>query len=225
MNRITKSFTWAYVLVFLLTVKFVEARTYSTGGFVGYNDGPGFQIYGAISNLAQGFPLKIRFGLGHSTMDPGSPEDARQIFINDATNGTPEEKGWIWDLQLDFLYRVNWFSWQRTYILLGPREAYFTGNFKFVGGNEDFDVRSKQWGWGIGFEKYYKVSEKMDLVLTTGVDYFSKNILNGHDTSYSPNGEIVNGRNDYTFKDADKAINQPELVPKFMLGMTYHFTK
>jgi len=63
----------------------------------------------------------------------------------------------------------------------------------------------------------------MDLVLTTGVDYFSKNILNGHDTSYSPNGETVNGRNDYTFKEADKAINQPELVPKFMLGMTYHF--
>ena len=156
-------------------------------------------------------------------MDPGSPEDARRIFINDATNSTPEEKGRIWDLQLDFLYRINWFSWQRTYILLGPRLAHFTGNFKFVGGNEDFDVRSKQWGWGIGFEKYYGISDKMDLVFTTGVDYFSKSILNGHDTSYSPNGETVNGRNDYTFKDADKAINQPEFVPKFMLGMSYHF--
>jgi hypothetical protein len=31
-------------------------------------------------------------------------------------------------------------------LVFGPRYSTFNGNFKYVGGNEDFDIKSKQWG-------------------------------------------------------------------------------
>jgi hypothetical protein len=207
----------------LFISKTSHGQIFCAGVLGGTNGGPGFQIQGSVAELAQGFPFILKFAINYASLNPGYPAGARKIFINDATNGIPEKSGRTWDYRLDFLYKVDWFSWQRFYFYGGPRLTYFKGNFKYVGGNEDFDIKSQQWGLGVGLEKYYPMSAKIDLLLTGGLDYYKNNTLTGHDTSYSPNGEDVNGRKDYTFKDADKAINQPRFVPRLLIGVNYKF--
>jgi hypothetical protein len=210
-------------LLFLINTSF--AQKFSAGMLGGSNGGPGMQLQTNVEQLAKGFPFILRFGIAYTDKEPGNASAARKIFINNATNGIPEKKGRTIDARLDFMYNVNWFSWNRLYFVAGPRVTWFKGNFKYVGGNEDFDVKSKQWGLGVGLEKFYNMSPKIDLILCAGFDYYAKSTLQGHDTSYSPDGETVNGREDYQFEDADKAINQPYVVPRAMIGVNYRFGK
>lgn len=199
------------------------ATDFSIISLAGYNSGIGFSLSGKVSQFAEGFPLHVKLGLGYTLRNPGSPTQARKIFINDATNGTPEKKGSVWDLKLDLLLKVGLFSMKDAYIYGGIRYASFTGNFNFVGGNENFDVTSKQWGFGLGLESYFKMGSKVDLVISSGVEYYLRGTLTGHDTSYSPTGENVNPRRKYTYIDANTAINQPEWVFRVMTGINYRF--
>jgi len=86
-----------------------------------------------------------------------------------------------------------------------------------VGGNEDFDVTSKQFGFGGGFESHYNISDNLKLVTNAGLDYYLGAKLQGHDTAYNPDDDNVNPRNKqesdgkYSYSDADKAVNQPSL--------------
>jgi len=196
---------------------------FSAGLLMGYSSGFSVQGYALAANFAQGFPLRARLGLGYVATEPGDALAARRIFINDATNGVPEESGRTWELKLDLQYPVSLLSMERAFLYGGVRYARFTGNFKFVGGNEDFDVTSNNWGLGAGLESYFRVSPRFDMVLTAGLDYFFSSSLSGHDTSYSPEGEDRNTRNDYTYSDADAAIGQPKLDPVLMLGFAYNF--
>jgi len=196
---------------------------FSAGLLMGYSSGFSVQGYGLASNFAKGFPLRARLGLGYVATEPGDALAARRIFINDATNGIPEESGRTWEFKLDLQYPVSLFKMERAFLYGGVRYARFTGNFKFVGGNEDFDIRSNHWGLGAGLESYFMVSPRFDMVLTAGLDYFFSSSLSGHDTSYSPEGEDQNPRNDYTYSDADSAIGQPKLDPVLMLGFAYNF--
>lgn len=213
-------------LVVLLTapINNLFAAKYSAGFALGYNNGFGFQANGILSNIAQDFPLKMRLSIGYSiTSNPGSSPDARRIFINNATNGTPEKNGWFWDYKFDFMYRVNWLSMQRLYFFGGPRYESFTGNFKYIGGNEDFDVITSQWGVGTGLQSFFSISPTLDLTLSAGVDYFFSNMLKGHDTEYYPDNDNVNPREDYKYNDADDAINQPVFLLNLMIGVNYKF--
>jgi hypothetical protein len=195
-----------------------------TGGVqFGYNSGAGLAFSGMISEFARGFPLGAKLGLWYSSVEAGSAWDARQIFINNATNGSPEKKGQNWELKLDFLYPVKLLSALQTQMFGGGRHSSFTGNFKFVGGNEDFDVTSSQWGVGGGLESHFGMSRRVDLLLTAGVDYYFGGMLYGHDTAYNPNNENVNPREDFTYSDADAAIGRPTLKPLVMLGFGYRF--
>jgi hypothetical protein len=63
----------------------------------------------------------------------------------------------------------------------------------------------------------------LDLTLSAGVDYFFSSMLKGHDTEYYPDNENVNPREDYKYDDADKAINQPDLLLNMMIGINYKF--
>ena len=89
----------------------------------GYNGGFGGQLNFTMTSFQSGFPLSIRFGFGYTNVDPGRPADARKIFINDATNGTPEENGYIWDLRFDLMLPVN--VLYKSNIYLGPRYSMF----------------------------------------------------------------------------------------------------
>jgi hypothetical protein len=212
------------VLLFILLGN-LQAIGYEAGLEVGYKGGPGFQLNGLLSNFADELPVLIQGGIAYNRINPGNAADARRIFINNATNGDPQKSGRIWDFHLDFLYRVNWFSLSRAYVFAGTRYSMFKGNFKYIGGNEDFDITSDQWGFGTGLKTFFRMNRKMDFVLTGGLDYYLSNTLSGHDTSYSPDGEHVNAREDYGFNEADNAINQPKFQFRIMMGINYHFTK
>jgi hypothetical protein len=150
-------------------------------------------------------------------VEPGSAPDARKIFINDATNGTPKEAGSTWDLGVDGLYPMG----PRTSFFGGVRYTRFKANFKYVGGNEDFDVTSAHWGLAAGMEAEFPMGPRMSLLVSGGGEYFFSSRLSGHDTSYSPDGDNVNPRKDYTYNDADDAVDQPVLRPVALVGFTY----
>lgn len=208
------------ILIFLPNAYSAE---YYGGLTVGYSGGPSYQLHGKVGQFAQGFPLQVQIALAYTSLDPGKALAARRIFINDATNGDPEKSGRTWDFRLDILYKVTWFSLTETNLYFGPRYSMFKGNFLFIGGNEDFDITSDQWGWGLGLISYFPMSRQFELVLTTGADYYLSSELYGHDTTYSPDGEHVNARNDYDYGDADTAINQPKFKVRLMFGLNYHF--
>lgn len=191
-------------------------------GFVlGYNGGFGAQANITISNFKIRFPLSARIGIGYTTIDPGKPDAARKIFINNATNGTPEESGRIWDLRFDMLIPINLLS--NSLIYFGPRYSMFTGNFRYIGGNEDFDVTTNQFGLGGGIEFQLPVAANIAMILNGGIEYFFESTLKGHDTSYGPDGDVVNQREDYSYGDADDAINQPKILGRFMIGLNFSF--
>jgi len=218
----------ATMLLLLMTPVIADSAVsvkpvFSGGATLGYDSGFKMSAYGMVSNFAQGFPMNLRVSLGYAFVQPGNATDARHIFINNNTNGTPEDNGRILDFRMDLMYPIKVLSLKQAYIVGGPRYAKFKGNFKFIGGNEDFDVTSDQWGIGSGIESYFPMSERVNFVLSAGLDYFFESKLVGHDTSYSPDGETVNQREDYTYDDADNAIDQPKLELSFMLGFSYDF--
>lgn len=213
---------WGMLL--LLLAASLRAQEYTAGLLAGGTwQGPGMELQATAAEFAEGFPFILRFSAGYYTLDPGDPAAARKIFINDATNGTPEKNGHFVSMRLDFLYRVHWFGWQRLFLYGGPRRTFFTGNFAYIGGNEDFAVTSRSWGAGLGLEKWYAIRPDLDLLLSAGADYLVKSTLAGHDSEYAPNGETINGRNGYTYEEADQAIRQPALVPRLLIGAAYHF--
>lgn len=220
---------WFVVIFAFSTISF--SQTYQTnynvspkffGGLVfGYNGGFGGQLNFTMTSFQSGFPLSLRFGFGYTSVEPGKPADARKIFINDATNGTPEENGYMWDLRFDVMIPVN--ILYKSNIYLGPRYTMFTANFNFVDGNENFDVTSNQFGLGGGIETQFLLVPNLYLAVGGGADYFFQSSLKGHDTVYSPDGDDVNPRQDYTYDDADNAVNQPKILGRFMIGINYGF--
>ncbi|WP_405571227.1 hypothetical protein [Winogradskyella sp. Asnod2-B02-A] len=201
---------------------------FAVGFSTGLNRGLAFNVNFTALHPVETLPLHFRFGIGYTNLDPGNSADARRIFINNATNGVPEEKGKAFDYRLDFMWKTDLLNLEESYLVFGPRYSSFTANFNYIGGNEDFDVTSKQFGLGIGAEAQFKISEQFNLVAAVGLDYFFNNTLKGHDTSYSPDNDNVNPRNNnenndtqFTFSDANKAIKQPSLMPRVLLGVVY----
>lgn len=199
-------------------------KPFVTGGIsLGYTGGFGLQGNLMVSNFAQDFPLSVRIALGYASFDPGDAWAARKIFINNATTGVPQKNGTDWNVRLDFLYRVNFLSIRRFYIFAGPRYSTFSGEFDFIDGNEFFKIDCNQWGVGLGAESYFMMIPNLDLVLSTGVDYYMNSTIDGHDTAYNPDGTSVNGRNGYTYDNADQAINQPKIMLRILAGFNFHF--
>lgn len=211
-------------LAALLLLAAPAAATELHGGAqLGYSGAPGGLAYFQVSEFASEFPLAMRLGLEFLAREPGNAADARRIFINNATNGVPQESGRLWGYRLDFVYSLDRAPLPNLHLFGGPRFGRFTGNFKYVGGNEDFDVTSRQWGWGLGLEGRYAVGSRSNLVLSAGFDWYGEAELRGHDTLYAPDGETVNGRENYAWNDADEAINQPGFDPRFQVGFDLRF--
>lgn len=219
------------LIIFIISsVMFAQSQEYksyksthfSVGTQFGMNNGFGGNISFLTSNFAENFPFSLKINFGISSLDAGDALAARRIFINNNTNGIPEKSGKTMNFGLDFLYRYRVLNLNRNYFYAGPRYLMFTGNFNYIGGNEDFDVTSNQWGIGIGAENYFRIIPSIDLVINLGYDYFISETLQGHDTSYNPEDQNVNAREDYTFNDADNAINQPKHQIKAMIGFNYN---
>lgn len=201
---------------------------FAAGLITGYNRGFGMQTNITMKNLGTDFPFELRFGIGYTMLNPGNSADARRIFVNNATNGTPEKKGRSADFRIDFLVPKSIFGLDHSYIVFGPRFSTFKGDFKYVGGNEEFEVKSHQWGIGGGIENQYTVSQRLHLVMCIGLDFYFPSTLEGHDTAYSTDNDNVNAQNDnqnndvpFVYKDANKAIKQPAFMPRIMIGVNY----
>lgn len=192
----------------------------TTGVHAGYMNGPGMQVTETVSDVAQGFPLKLRLGLAYSRTEPGNAAEARQIFINDATDGTPRESGHTWDYRLDVVSPIHLGALPAASLLTGIRYSRFNGHFEYVGGNEEFDVTSNSFGLGTGLQSLHEITPGLDLVWSTGIDYYFASDLAGHDTTYDPDGEHINPR-DFEYSDADEAINQPTLELRFLAGLSF----
>jgi hypothetical protein len=228
MNRITSVVVAALLPAALYVVPANAQRrnprpSLAVGGGLGYYGGTGFQVSGTISNFAEGLPLSARLTIGLSLVTPGDPWAARRVFVNNNTNGVPETSGHMIDLRLDVTHPVRLFHLQRAYLYGGLRRNFFLGKFTFIDGNEEFEITSRHWGLGLGVDSYFRMGRNIDLVATTGFDYYFPSSLSGHDTTYSPDNNNVNPEGGYQYQDADKAINQPKLEPRLMLGLSYRF--
>ena len=228
MSRITSSVVVALSVCVLHVMPAAAQRgnaqgKLALGGGLGYYGGTGFQVSGTLSDFAEGLPLSARLTIGLALVSPGDAWAARRIFVNNNTNGVPETSGRMLDVRLDVTHPVRLFNLRRAYLFGGLRRSFFLGKFTFIDGNEEFEVTSKHWGLGLGVDSYFRVSRNIDLVVTTALDYFFPSTLSGHDTSYSPDNNNVNPEGGYRYQDADKAINQPKLEPRLMLGFSYRF--
>ena len=224
------------LIIALITVISINSSIFSQGGIKQYNretkfsigsqfgmfNGVGGQISFMTTNFAENFPFSVKLATGLSYLDAGDALGARRVFINNNTNGIPEKSGKTWNFSLDFLYRYSVLNLRRNYFYAGPRYLMFSGNFNFIGGNEDFDVTSNQWGIGVGLENYFKIIPSIDLVINLGYDHYFSNTLYGHDTAYSPENDNVNPREEYKFEDADEVVNQPKAQIKALMGFRYN---
>jgi hypothetical protein len=214
-----------FIIIFVLSSQMLESAEFRSGLNWGYYGGRGWDAYGSAYNFAKGLPLAARLNIGYVTLNPGNANDARRIFINNDQGGTVQKKGSVIRLSFDFLYPIKIMNLPEVHIYAGPRFASFKGNFKFIGDNEDFDVTSSHWGFGLGLETGFPISKRLNFMVLTGMDYYASSTFYGHDTSYGPNGEKNNPREDYEYQDADQAINQPGFEPRLMIGLSYRLGK
>jgi hypothetical protein len=200
------------------------SASHFSGAFTaGYRSGRGFEAMVVARDFLGHSPLRARLGLRYAAVNAGRAMDARHVFINDNTNGTPEQSATTSGLKLDLLYPVHLLGQPHLYAFGGPRRAWYKADYRFVGGNEDFEVSSHHWGVGAGLENHYPMSPRVALTLAAGLDYYFPSTLYGHDTSYSPDGTTVNGRAGYSYSDADRAVGQPKLDPIMVLGIELRF--
>ncbi len=190
-------------------------------GYAGYHFGTGVRAEAMARDLLRNVPLGLSLGVGYTLLDPGSPARARQVFINDATDGTPEKHGHFWDVRLDAIWFLRVKHLQSFGVFGGVRHDWFEGRFRFHGGNEDFTVTAHDWGVGLGARGEVPLSRRWALTFSGGLDWYPESTLYGHDTTYSSDGGSTNGRAGYGWGDADRAVNQPRLVPSLLVGITF----
>jgi hypothetical protein len=214
--------SWTLTLCTLLvfcTALPAAAAEFSAGLMAGHGLGVGGDLSLEASRFAEGLPFSLRLGLGYGLLDPGDPLAARRIFINDNTNGTPEDDGHALAWRLDVVRELDWGALAGTRLFGGPRHASFTGTFNYIGGNEKFDVTSSHWGWGGGLERRWAMGPRWGFTLAGGADYYLASGITGHDTTISPDGEDVNNEQGYDYAATDEAINQPKLAWRLGLGL------
>ncbi len=217
----------AVASILILSLGF-SAQPATAGGFVGgfgvgTSGGPGVQANGTLADFTRDLPLSVRFAVGYHTASAGDPFAARRVFINDNTNGTPEDSAHSWQFRFDLMFPVFHLGSQEIVAFIGPRHSRYTANYNYVGGNENFDVKANPWGAGLGLETRFAIGDRTGFQIQVGVDYYQDTELAGHDTSYTPEGDHVNPRDGYDFTSADDAVDQPKVEILAMMGLLVSF--
>jgi hypothetical protein len=224
------------ILIFIIALIFIglpwnpvlgrtaKRTDYLIGGKLGYFNGIGGIAELTISRRSRSFPIAFHFGVGYFNQeDPGSATAARRIFINDNTGGNDniKEYGQNWLFCLDASYPV---LTKQDFVVRaygGARYVRYTAHFDYQGGNEAFDVYSNPWGVGLGLRMELPFSTNYRMGLDLGFDYYIPNTLRGHGNFYNPTNDDDNPRDDYTYSDADNAVNQPKYSPRAVLYIQY----
>jgi len=210
-----------FCLLILLTTTPVLAEGLLAGIDLGRSVGLGGRLAGTFENFTRDLPLSARFSVGYHAGDAGDPLAARRVFINNNTNGTPEESAHSWQFRFDLVLPLTEIGPQTVFLFGGPRHARYTANYNYVGGNENFDVKTNPWGFGVGLESFFAVGARSDFVLRLGLDRYAASELSGHDTRYAPDGIDVNPREDYDYDSADDAVDQPKLEWLAAVGLRF----
>ena len=213
----------AVLLVLALVASASPARAAmqtATGLSLGVNGGLGVEGSITAYDIAQGFPFSVRLGASLLSVDAGNAALARQVFVNNASNGSPEKSGHRWDLRLDLRHQLLGSHFHGAWGYFGPRLSLFRATYNFAGGNETFDVTTNQWGFGTGIESLYPMGSAVDLSVSVGVDGYANADFIGHDSTYSPDNTNVNPKEPFAYAAADRAVNQPRLAPRLMVGIT-----
>lgn len=217
-RRVAAFCTW---LTLAAAASTAGAATRSVGVEGGAIAGVGARADITLHDFTRDLPLSLRLGLGYAGRDAGDALAARRAFINNNTNGTPVESGHTWQMRLDLVHPFARLGEVPVNLGVGVRKAWFTGTFDYVGGNENFDVTCRPWGLGFLLDTAFAVGDRADFTLAMGLDHYFGSTLEGHDTAYSPDGSIVNQTEDYTWEQADDAINQPKWEAIAGLGLRW----
>jgi hypothetical protein len=199
----------------------VRGADLSATAFTGYQNGFDLRVVGLADHLMKTVPIGIDLGIGLTFVNAGNPTLARAVFINENTNGTPQMSATVWDFQMDFVWFFRVPEMEQFGVFLGPRLSMYSGDFHYVGGNEDFTVTSNNWGLGAGVRGAIPLSKHWALALSIGLDYYPVLTFYGHDTTYSSTGYTVNPKDGYDFSAAYAAINQPYVIPSLLIGLTW----
>jgi hypothetical protein len=176
-----------------------------------------------IRDVMPSIPIGARLTAGVVyQFDSGDATAARRIFINDNEGGSIEKWGLSHLLSLDITYGVISGKSLRIEGYAGPRVSFYSAHFGFIGNNEVFAARSDSFGLGGGMQAVLRTGPRLSTVLSAGADFFFPSRLYAHGTYYyTPSGVDQVPRDDYTYEDADAAVNQPIFVPVATLGFEY----
>lgn len=214
---------WAAVMAALLLLagsgQGSQAGELAAGVALGAESGFGAHAQGILRDFTRDVPLSARLTLGYHRAAAGDPLAARRIFINDNTNGTPEDSARYFQVRFDLMYPVWQLGGQPVYLFGGARLARYRAEFVYVGGNEDFEVTTDPWGVGLGLETVFAVNDRSDFLIQVGIDHFLAADLSGHDTTYAPDGVNINPRDGYDYDLADEAVDQPRTELLVMAGL------
>lgn len=220
MRKITPLFISVLAIITVLVgVSPLQAGDFRAGLNLGTEAGFGGHLHGTFYNFTQDLPLSARFTLGYHKANAGDPYAARRVFINNNTNGTPEDSAKYLQARFDLVFPLMKMGPQQIYLFGGPRLAKYAAEFVYVGGNEDFEVKTNPWGIGFGLESYFAINDRADFMIQVGLDHFMKSDLEGHDTTYTADGDHINPREDYTWDSANEAVDQPETEVLIMVGL------
>lgn len=189
---------------------------------VGYTNDVGIAAGLRLAELSEEIPLFFSLNGGYIRQaEPGNAEDARGIFINDGTGGNIEEYGQSWHYGLDVGYEVLRQDALRVAAFGGARQNHYSASFAFIGDNEAFRVTTRQIGFGGGANLILgAASQRVQFALSGGAYYFVKARFDAHGTFYyTPDGVDSQPRDEYTYEDADDAVNQPRLRPFAEIGI------
>ena len=179
---------------------------------IGYYGDTGVSIALRLEEESASFPFFIQARGGYIyQLDPGNATDARQIFINDNTGGNIEKFGESYLATLDLGWK--WAPEDKLFVefTLSGLLNYYQAHYAFIGNNESFTVSTTPFGIGAGAALRLPFNNSgSSLLLKAGGEYFFKSQLDAHGTYYyTPDGQDARPRNDFTYEDADAAVNQP----------------
>ncbi len=222
MKRINQVGLGALVmLLFAAGASPAAAGDFVAGMNMGTEAGFGVHLHGTFRDFTRDVPLSLRLAVGYHVANAGDPYLARRVFINDNTNGTPEDSAKYLQFRCDLLFPLLKAGRQQIHLFGGVRHARYKAEFIYVGGNEDFEIRTNPWGLGLGVESYFPLSDSAEFMLQLGVDHFLDAEIYGHDTTYTPDGDHINPRDGYGYDDADDAIDQPRTEILAMVGIQF----
>jgi hypothetical protein len=202
------------LLMLVLTVAAAAVDLYEEFR-IGYGNDFAAELGFRLSGISSDLPLTMKASGGYvRQVSAGNADDARSVFINDATTGSPTEYGesWYYGVTVGYTILVGE-SFHVEAFGLGRQNVY-NAFFIFTGGNEAFRVTTTQFGVGGGVELLFGNDGPAQFSLNGGVEFYFPSRIDSHGTYfYTPDGTDSRPRNDYTYEDADAAVNQPTLRP------------